>query len=121
MADSVAILMQRTPKQLDGQLPDCYQKVMQLEGVQGVQETHFWTLCSNYYCGGLKIEVTANADPKYVIRYQQLRPYGNLKVEGRAVGHDQQPKILVYEDKVKFEMLIFLGVISIMKVWLPFQ
>ena len=74
VADSVAILMQRTPKQLDGQLPDCYQKVMQLEGVQGVQETHFWTLCSNYYCGGLKIEVTANADPKYVIRYQQLRP-----------------------------------------------
>ena len=42
---------------------------MQLEGVQGVQEPHFWTLCSNYYSGGLKLEVTANADPKYVIRY----------------------------------------------------
>ena len=37
VADSVAILMQRTPKQLDNLLPDCYQKVMQLEGVQGVQ------------------------------------------------------------------------------------
>lgn len=72
VADSVAILMQRTPKQLDSQLPDCYQKVMQLEGVQGVQETHFWTLCSNYYCGGLKIEVTANADPKYVISHTQM-------------------------------------------------
>ena len=73
-------------------LPDAYQKVMQLEGVQGVhvssvvdgrwmikmililnsmisiclQETHFWTLCSNYYCGGLKLEVAATADPKYV-------------------------------------------------------
>ena len=68
-------------------LPDAYQKVMQLEGVQGVhvsskmilrllqnyiiyvylQETHFWTLCSNYYCGGLKLEVAATADPKYVV------------------------------------------------------
>jgi hypothetical protein len=33
-----------------------------------VQETHFWTLCSNYYCGGLKLEVSANADPKYIVR-----------------------------------------------------
>ena len=38
LADSVAILMQRTPKQLDHQLADCYQRVMQLEGVQGVHE-----------------------------------------------------------------------------------
>jgi hypothetical protein len=33
----MAVLMQRTPKQLDNVLVDCYQKVMQLEGVQGVQ------------------------------------------------------------------------------------
>ena len=32
-----------------------------------LQETHFWTLCSNYYCGGLKLEVAATADPKYVL------------------------------------------------------
>lgn len=70
--ESVAVLMQRTPKQLDHLLGDCYQKVMQLEGVQGVQETHFWTLCSNYYCGGLKIEVTANSDPKYIVSHTQL-------------------------------------------------
>jgi len=72
VADSVAILMQRTPKALDSQLPDCFQKVMQLQGVQGVQETHFWTLCSNYYCGGLKIEVTAHADPKYIVSHTQM-------------------------------------------------
>ena len=91
LADSVAILMQRTPKQLDHQLADCYQRVMQLEGVQGVHEQvlkkfllpsppvelleitpffqHFWTLCSNYYCGGLKLEVLPDCDPKYIIRY----------------------------------------------------
>ena len=52
VADSMAILMQRSPKELDHSLPEAYQKVMQLEGVQGVHETHFWTLCTNYYCGG---------------------------------------------------------------------
>jgi len=72
IADSVAILMQRSPKQLDQSLPDAYQKVMQLEGVQGVQETHFWTLCSNYYCGGLKLEVSANADAKYITSHTQM-------------------------------------------------
>ena len=68
VADSVAILMQRTPKALDHSLPEACQKVMQLEGVQAVQETHFWTLCSNYYCGGLKLEVAATADHKYIVR-----------------------------------------------------
>jgi len=71
LADSVAILMQRTPKQLDHQLADCYQRVMQLEGVQGVHEQHFWTLCSNYYCGGVKLEVLPDCDPKYIISHTQ--------------------------------------------------
>lgn len=71
LADSVAILMQRSPKQLDHQLADCYQRVMQLDGVQGVHEQHFWTLCTNYYCGGLKLEVLPNADPKYIISHTQ--------------------------------------------------
>lgn len=71
VADSMSILMQRSPKQLDDSLKDCYQKVMQLEGVHGVQETHFWTLCTNYYCGGLKLEVTADADAKYIVSHTQ--------------------------------------------------
>ena len=37
VADSMAILMQSSPKQLDNNLTECYQKVMQLEEVQGVQ------------------------------------------------------------------------------------
>ena len=40
--------------------------------MQGVQEPHFWTLCSNYYCGGLKLEVSRDADPKYVISHTQM-------------------------------------------------
>lgn len=72
VSDSVQILMQRQPKELDDSLPDCYNKVLQLEGVQGVQETHFWTLCSNYYVGGVKLEVTANADQKYIVSHTQM-------------------------------------------------
>jgi len=72
VADSMAILMQRSPKELDHSLPEAYQKVMQLEGVQGVHETHFWTLCSNYYCGGLKLEVSSNADAKYIVSHTQM-------------------------------------------------
>jgi len=72
VADSMSILMQRSPKQLDNSLKDCYQKVMQLEGVHGVQETHFWTLCTNYYCGGLKLEVSPTADAKYIVSHTQM-------------------------------------------------
>ena len=61
VADSMSILMQRSPKELDHSLPEAYQKVMQLEGVQGVHETHFWTLCSNYYCGGEDIAASISA------------------------------------------------------------
>lgn len=70
--ESVQILMQRQPQGLDFQLPEACSKVSQLQGVQGVQETHFWTLCSNYYVGGIKLEVSADADPTYVVRHAQL-------------------------------------------------
>ena len=31
-----------------------------------MQETNFWTLCTNHYVGGIKIEVAPWADPKYI-------------------------------------------------------
>ena len=46
-------------------------QVTSLEGVVGVQEPHFWTLCTNYYCGGIKLEVSKDCDPKYVISHTQ--------------------------------------------------
>lgn len=39
----------------------------QLEGVYSVQEPHFWTLCSEVYIGGLKLEVANGADTKYIL------------------------------------------------------
>ncbi|KAH7934789.1 hypothetical protein HPB52_000486 [Rhipicephalus sanguineus] len=67
LRDSIYVLMQRTPKELDTALPTCYQRVMQLEGVYSVQEPHFWTLCSDVYIGTLKLEVAKGADVSYLL------------------------------------------------------
>lgn len=66
LRDSIGILMQRTPRQLEHLLPGCYQKVSQLEGVYSVQEPHFWTLCSEVYVGTIKVEVESKADFRYI-------------------------------------------------------
>lgn len=70
--DSVMILMQRQPVTLDNVLPQCYQKVVGLAGVYSVQEPHFWTLCSDIYVGAIKLEVSKNVDPKYVVSHTQM-------------------------------------------------
>lgn len=70
--DSVMILMQRQPTSLDNVLPQCYQKVVSLAGVYSVQEPHFWTVCSDFYVGGIKLEVSKNVDPKYVVSHTQM-------------------------------------------------
>jgi len=64
--DSASVLMQRTPKEIEKSLPVCYQRVMQLEGVLGLHQTHFWTLCSEVYVGTMKLEVTPEADVRYI-------------------------------------------------------
>jgi len=66
LRDSVYVLMQRTPQELESQLPACYQRVMQVDGVLSVQQTHFWTLCSEVYVGTLKVECSQRADPRMV-------------------------------------------------------
>jgi len=67
ITESVVILMQRQPRELDAVLPQCYNKLMQLEGVYSVQEPHFWTLCSDVFVGTIKLEVGRNADPRYIV------------------------------------------------------
>lgn len=70
--ESVMVLMQRQPVTLDRLLPQCYQKITGLAGVYSVQEPHFWTLCSNVYVGAIKLEVSKNVDPKYVVTHTKL-------------------------------------------------
>ncbi|KAH8313896.1 hypothetical protein KR067_013598 [Drosophila pandora] len=70
--ESIMILMQRQPSGLDRSLPQCYQKVTGLAGVYAVQEPHFWTLCSDVYVGALKLEVSKNVDPKYVVTHTRM-------------------------------------------------
>jgi zinc transporter 5/7 len=70
--DSVMILMQRQPKELDSHLSSCYQKVMELDGVYSVQEPHFWTLCTNVFVGGVKLEVSPKADPAFIVSHTHM-------------------------------------------------
>ncbi|XP_014094006.2 zinc transporter 7 [Bactrocera oleae] len=70
--ESILILMQRQPSALDRALPQCYQKVTGLAGVYAVQDPHFWTLCSDVYVGAIKLEVSKNLDPKYVVTHTRM-------------------------------------------------
>ncbi|XP_067639932.1 zinc transporter 7 [Eurosta solidaginis] len=70
--ESILILMQRQPSALDRALPQCYQKVTGLAGVYAVQDPHFWTLCSDFYVGAIKLEVSKNVDPKYVVTHARM-------------------------------------------------
>ena len=40
-------------------------------GVFSVQEKHFWTLCTGQYVGNMKLEVSAAADPKFIVQQVQ--------------------------------------------------
>ncbi|XP_045135819.1 zinc transporter 7-like [Portunus trituberculatus] len=71
LRNSVEILMQRQPRELDDLLPNCFYKIHALPGVFSVQEPHFWTLCSGQYVGNVKLEVSGAADPRYLV--QQTR------------------------------------------------
>ncbi|XP_023293680.2 zinc transporter 7 isoform X1 [Lucilia cuprina] len=70
--ESIYVLMQRQPVSLDRLLPQCYQKVTGLAGVYAVQEPHFWTLCSDVFVGAIKLEVSRNIDPKYVVSHTRM-------------------------------------------------
>ncbi|XP_077390313.1 zinc transporter 7 isoform X2 [Festucalex cinctus] len=67
LRESIGILMQRTPPALEAHLPECYQRVQQLEGVYNVQQPHFWTLCSDVHVGTLKVTVAPDADARWIL------------------------------------------------------
>ncbi|XP_012697397.1 zinc transporter 7 [Clupea harengus] len=67
LKQSIGILMQRTPSSLDNALPECYQRVQQLQGVYNLQEPHFWTLCTDVYIGTLKLLVAPDADARWIL------------------------------------------------------
>ncbi|XP_061635473.1 zinc transporter 7 isoform X1 [Phyllopteryx taeniolatus] len=67
LRESIGILMQRTPPSLDRTLPECYQRVQQLQGVYNVQQPHFWTLCTDVYVGTLKVAVAPDADARWIL------------------------------------------------------
>ncbi|XP_072295156.1 zinc transporter 7 [Eucyclogobius newberryi] len=66
LRESIGILMQRTPPSLDHALPECYQRVQQLQGVYNLQDPHFWTLCTDVYIGTIKLLVAPDADTRWI-------------------------------------------------------
>lgn len=85
LKESGAILMQRQPAELDSVLPECFRRVTQLQGVVNIQDSHFWTLCSDKYIGALKIEIQPMADHRAIVSqtHQIFRNAGvqNLHVQ----------------------------------------
>uniref|UniRef100_A0A8C8GFY4 Zinc transporter n=1 Tax=Oncorhynchus tshawytscha TaxID=74940 RepID=A0A8C8GFY4_ONCTS len=67
LRESIGILMQRTPPSLDNALPECYQRLQQLQGVYNLQEPHFWTLCTDVYIGTVKLLIAPDADSKWIL------------------------------------------------------
>ncbi|RMC08440.1 hypothetical protein DUI87_14684 [Hirundo rustica rustica] len=67
LKESIGILMQRTPPSLENALPQCYQRVQQLQGVYSLQDPHFWTLCTDVYIGTLKLLVAPDADGRWIL------------------------------------------------------
>ncbi|KAM9324132.1 zinc transporter 7 [Gastrophryne carolinensis] len=67
LKQSIGILMQRTPPTLDHVLPECYQRVQQLQGVYHLHDPHFWTLCTDVYIGTLKLVVGPEADTRWIL------------------------------------------------------
>lgn len=66
LRDSISVIMQRTPKQLEDQLAACYHRINSLEGVHSIHEPHFWTLCSDNYVGTIGVEISRTADYTYI-------------------------------------------------------
>ncbi|XP_078723888.1 zinc transporter 7 isoform X2 [Lampetra fluviatilis] len=67
LRDSIGILMQRTPPSLEPVLPQCYQRVQQLQGVYSITEPHFWTLCSDVFVGTVKLHVAPDANARWLL------------------------------------------------------
>lgn len=67
LLDTLSVLMQRTPKEIEYELPIAYQRVSQIEGVFNVQDPHFWTLCSKNYIGNLRLLISPQADASAIL------------------------------------------------------
>lgn len=67
LRDSIYVLMQRVPVELEDKLPNCLHRIQTLEGVLSVHETHFWTLNSDIYIGCLKLEVAQGANHSHIV------------------------------------------------------
>ncbi|XP_065184223.1 zinc transporter 7-like [Sycon ciliatum] len=86
---SVGVLMQRAPPSLDSQLDTCYQRVQQIEGVVGVKDPHFWTLCSNVYIGSMRLILVPNVDDVFRVTEQARAIFTQVGVRQLIIQVDK--------------------------------
>lgn len=67
LRDSVYVLMQRVPVDIEDKIPECLYRIQNIDGVLSVHDAHFWTLYSDNYVGSLKLEVKQAANHRHVL------------------------------------------------------
>lgn len=72
LRDSIFVLMQRVPVELDAKLPQCLNKIQNLPGVFSMHEVHFWTLNSDSYVGSLKLLVKPDANHRNILTNSKI-------------------------------------------------
>lgn len=88
LRNSVFILMQRVPVNLEDRLPDCFDKIRKLPGVLGIHDPHFWTLYGNVYVGSLKLEIAHGASHRNVLENTKIY-LNQIGVERHHIQIDQ--------------------------------
>lgn len=66
LRQSMAILMERTPAELEGKLYECFDKVTKVRGVISFREPHFWSLSPSLSSGSLAVLIRPDADDTFV-------------------------------------------------------
>lgn len=67
LKDSIHILMQRVPVELETKIPTCLHRIQSLPGVISLHDIHFWTLTGDIYVGSLKLEVAHGASQRNIL------------------------------------------------------
>jgi Co/Zn/Cd efflux system component len=72
------MLLQRTPRSLEGRLHQAFKQILSVNGVLGYSKIHFWELNQGEYVGSILIQISSGANDQYIQVAAQniLRPIG---------------------------------------------
>ena len=64
LTETTQTLLQRSPVELDNELPKAYAQVMRLEGVERLEEAHAWTLAKGQTIATVRIRASHDIDSR---------------------------------------------------------